>query len=310
MFCGWAGPFGGCRTSALYHQQASEITALCASKASKAKIAEKSKQTGINLDHSGRAVMANALANIPRISEQPMDGISVEVAHDGLLGNWPQQVYLNLFFYTRDPKNPNYFGLDKLQDRYDEYPFKNVSRYTGVIATQCLSSLRGLLRGDIPPQFKFFNGRSAKVGRQLYGSDFLRGSPVPLQAEHFKWTAAMSFTFLIHAVAFLHPLITDHQEAMWVNLKQHQEYLLGLLQWQARVKDILALDVKIREHQLGWRAIWQFKPLYKFKLHVILHACHNWLMTAPPRAHWCLKGNGLATMQRVCSTQCEFACAR
>jgi hypothetical protein len=54
--------------------------------------------------------------------------ISAEIAHDELLGNWPQQCYLTLFFYTRDTRNPNYFGLEKLQHRYDEYGWKGCSK--------------------------------------------------------------------------------------------------------------------------------------------------------------------------------------
>jgi hypothetical protein len=67
-----------------------------------------------------------------------------------------------------------------------------------------------------------FKGRSAKFGKQIYGANYRKGMPVPLKEQNFKWTAAMSFSLLIHAVALLSPLIKDHEEPMWVNFKLHQ----------------------------------------------------------------------------------------
>lgn len=120
-------------------------------------------------------------------------------------------------------------------------------------------------RGDIPPNFTFFKGRSVKFGKQLYGNDYVAGIPVPMLAESFKWTAAMFLTFLTHTVALLSLLIKYHDEPMWVNLKLHQRFLLALLQWSATVRQLRQIDLQIREHQLGMRRIWQFKPLYKYK---------------------------------------------
>ena len=113
---------------------------------------------------------------------------------------------------------------------------------------------------------------------------------VPLQSDNFKWTAAMAFTFLIHSIAFLSPLIKDSSEPMWINFKKHQQYLMGLMQWSGSTAYILQLDLQIREHHEGWIAIFQFRALHKFKNHVILHGCKNWLYTVPPRVGWCLKG--------------------
>jgi hypothetical protein len=101
----------------------------------------------------------------------------------------------------------------------------------------------------------------------------------------------MAYVFAIHCIAFLSPLIKDHEEPMWLNLKQHQQYLIGLLQWSAKVKHIKELDLQIRQHQADFLKIWQYKPLYRYKLHAILHAAYNWLYVGPLRASWCLKGN-------------------
>ena len=122
----------------------------------------------------------------------------------------------------------------------------------------------------------------------------------PLQSDPFKWTAAMSFTFLIHSIAFLSPLITEPDEPMWVNFKQHQRYLMGLMSWSASVKYIMMIDVQIREHQCGWMAIIPFRVLYRFKLHAVLHACKNWIENCPPRLGWCLKGEGCALWACAC----------
>jgi hypothetical protein len=205
----------------------------------------------------------------------------MELAHDEYLGSWPEQVSLTLFFYTRDKKNPNYFGPEALQDRYDEYDWK------------------GAQRSDIPPPFPVFKGRNYDAGVKLYGDKMTKGQVVPQQSESFKWKASMSYTFAIHAIAFLAPLIKDKAEPMWVNLRKHQEYLMTLNQWSAKVKHILKLDLLIREHQAGFLAIWQFAPLYKYKLHAALHAAHNWLYKAPPRLAWCLKGENLMCMMLV-----------
>jgi hypothetical protein len=109
-------------------------------------------------------------------------------------------------------------------------------------------------------------------------------------AESFKWTAAMSLTYLLHAVALLSPVIKDVEDPMWVNFKLCQRCLLGLLQWSATVGQIRQIDVQVREHQAGQRRIWQFKPLYKYKMHVLLHGARNFLMICPLMANWCLKG--------------------
>ena len=148
-------------------------------------------------------------------------------------------------------------------------------------------------RNDVPPQFPFFKGREAKKGKELYGDDYVAGTPVPLLADNFKWTAAMSFTFLVHGVALLSPLIKQKDEPMWVNFKLHQRFLLGLLQWSATIGQIRQLDLQIRQHAAGQRAIWQFQALVKFKNHAELHAADNFLRICPPRAGWCLKGNAL-----------------
>ena len=100
----------------------------------------------------------------------------------------------------------------------------------------------------------------------------------------------MAFTFLIHSIAFLSPLIKDSSEPMWINFKKHQRYLMGLMQWSGSTAYILQLDLQIREHHEGWIAIFQFRALHKFKNHVILHGCKNWLYTVPPRVGWFLKG--------------------
>lgn len=146
-------------------------------------------------------------------------------------------------------------------------------------------------RSDIPPIFGEFKGRGPKVGKALYGDMYVKGMPVPLQAENFKWTAAISFTFLLHAVTFLSPLIKDHDEPMWKNFKLHQRYLIGLMQWSASVGEIVQLDVLIREHQHGLLAIWQWNPFYRFKNHAACHGPRNFLYTCPLRAGWCLKGD-------------------
>jgi hypothetical protein len=70
--------------------------------------------------------------------------------------------------------------------------------------------------------FGFLKGRGVKIGQKLYGSNYRKGMPVPLQSQPLKWTAAMSFSFAIHCIALMAPLITDHQEPMWLNLQKHQ----------------------------------------------------------------------------------------
>ena len=92
-----------------------------------------SQETGVNLDTRGFSALPHAYAQVPYVDQHMMDFVSIEAAHDELLGNWPQQVYCNCFFYCRDTKNPNYFGLEALKARYDEYDFKGMSRWASAI---------------------------------------------------------------------------------------------------------------------------------------------------------------------------------
>ena len=130
----------------------------------------------------------------------------------------------------------------------------------------------------------------------------MNGMPVPQLADSFKWTAAMSFTVLVHGVALLSPLIKQKDEPMWVNFMLAQRFLLGLLQWSATIGQIRQIDLQVREHAAGQRAIWQFKPLVKYKNHAELHAADNFMRICPPRAGWCLKG---AAHERERERVCE-----
>jgi hypothetical protein len=110
---------------------------------------------------------------------------------------------------------------------------------------------KGTGRSHIPPEFQEFKGRSAAIGKRKYGSSYRKGMPVPKQKEPFKWTAAMSFTVLVHIIAVLHPLIRSHNCPQWISLLQHQRYVLSLLKWSGSIKEIHCVDNLIRQHQHG-----------------------------------------------------------
>jgi hypothetical protein len=274
------------KTSKKNAAHVAEINSFTGSNAARDKLAQK---YGMNLSASQQTAMHTAYHTVPHFKDACHDARTVEVAHDGLLGTWPQQVHMNLFFYTRDKSNPNYFGLERLQRQYSAYDWKGANRCEQAFF-ECSALMVCVLRNDIPPQFSSFPGRNSVAGKELYGDKYVKGMPVPHLAESFKWTAAMSFTFLIHAVALLSPLIKDHNEPMWVNFKLHQRFLLGLLQWSASVDQITRIDLQIRQHGQGMCEIWQFKPLYKYKNHALCHAAHNFLHVVPPRPGWALKG--------------------
>jgi hypothetical protein len=109
------------RTSELYAQQVADVNGIFRSQKAREKEAQ---SLGLNLSHDGKSALNTAVHHIPRIKDRFMDTIIIDVAHDELLGSWPQQVYLNLFAYTRDKSNPNYFGLTKLQERGEKYDWK------------------------------------------------------------------------------------------------------------------------------------------------------------------------------------------
>jgi hypothetical protein len=113
------------KTSQWYADKIAVINAFKGSKAAREKEAAK---YGLNLNTTQTACMNTAYHNVPHFNEVCYDMRSVEIAHDDLLGSWPQQVYMNLFFYTRDKSNPNYFGLTALQERQKAYDWKGASR--------------------------------------------------------------------------------------------------------------------------------------------------------------------------------------
>jgi hypothetical protein len=113
-----------------YAEKIAEVNAFKGSKAARDKEAQ---QYGLNLNTEGTATMRTAYHTVPLFNKVCYDARSVEVAHDGLLGSWPQQCYMNLFFYTRDTTNPNYFGLEALQDRFKQYDWKGASRWEHIM---------------------------------------------------------------------------------------------------------------------------------------------------------------------------------
>lgn len=113
------------KTSAWYAEKIADINAFKGSKAARDK---KAQGYGLNLNADGSLVMHTAYHSVPHFKDVCYNSRSVEIAHDGLLGAWPQQCYMSLFFYTRDKSNPNYFGLEPLQQRFDEYNWAGASR--------------------------------------------------------------------------------------------------------------------------------------------------------------------------------------
>jgi hypothetical protein len=191
---------------------------------------------GYHLDEQTSTVPDHYAKRLPGGDGMLMDNVTIEIAHDGLLGTWPLQVYLNTFYMVRDPQNPNYLGPKGeavLNARWTQFGWK------------------GSLRSHIPPPFKNFKGRSATVGKKLFGSAYRKGMPVPKQADPFKWTAAMSFVVLVHIVAVLSPLIKDHNCPIWKNLLLHQRWFMGMLKWSATVREIFKIDQLVRQHNKG-----------------------------------------------------------
>lgn len=113
------------KTSTWYAERIAEVNAFKGSVAARDK---KAAEYGLNLNTDGSACMHTGYHSIPHLKDVCYDYRSVEIAHDGLLGAWPQQVYQNLFFYTRDKSNANYFGLEALQARFSEYNWRGASR--------------------------------------------------------------------------------------------------------------------------------------------------------------------------------------
>ena len=83
---------------------------------------------GLQLASNGKTVMEHAYMNVPSLKARLMEGVGVEIAHDELLENWPQQCYLCWFFWIRDTTNPNHFTYEAFSNRWDEYPFRQVAR--------------------------------------------------------------------------------------------------------------------------------------------------------------------------------------
>ena len=92
------------------------------------KITKVAQQYGLILNKHGNGVLLHFASNIPGLRDRVMDTVILDIAHDALLGNWPLQVYGTLFHYCRDTSNPNYFGQQALDDRYEEFDWTGVMR--------------------------------------------------------------------------------------------------------------------------------------------------------------------------------------
>ena len=220
------------RTSEVYKQQVKVIGE--STNATRRKLL--AQQQGYSLTDDETKVTFHYATHLPGGDDMVMDNVGVDVAHDELLGSWPLQCYLQMFFMVRDKENPNFLGKDGLlllNGRWVGYGWK------------------GSLRSHVPHPFRDFKGRGPNIGKKLYKSDYRKGMPVPKQSDPFKWTIAMSFVVLVHIVAVLSPLIKDHQCPIWRNLLLHQRCLMGLLKWSASTKEIYAIDGLIRQHQKG-----------------------------------------------------------
>jgi hypothetical protein len=65
---------------------------------------------------------------------------------------------------------------------------------------------------------------------------------------------------------------------------------MALLRWSLTVAEIQQVDLQIRMHQQGFLLIIEFRPFYKFKNHVVLHAADNAFRIGALRPLMCLKG--------------------
>jgi hypothetical protein len=206
----------------------------------------------------------------PGAAERVFELLSIEIMHDIFLGPLEDVVCLTLFYFTRDTKHPNYFGLTTLNQRMQDYPWHSVAK------------------SDKPEQFSPFPSKLKHSGTAVYGEGY-GGWMIPNTDHGLKWTAAVAINFAVHMVALLSPLIKDQSCPMWRHWVMYHEICCWSLKWTCMASEIVAFDSFIREEHELFLSIPQFQPFYKPKFHNCLKAARNWLYNGPLRVTWAMK---------------------
>ena len=255
------------RTSQLYNQQVAEINS-ARTKSARETI---SKQYGLVLNKAGSAVQPHGATLLPYLDEHVMDNVTIDECHDEYLGPWPEHFYLSTFYWTRTDKAGNHFTFEALEEHWGAYPWK------------------ATMKSDIPKLCKKYAGRDMSKGVQIFGPQYEKGWPIPLQEHPFQLTSAAALTLCIHSVALLEPLITNKEDPLWICLCEHQRTCLSRLKYSASIRELFALDTLSDKWHGLFLALWMLAPFYKPKYHNQRHGPERYITTGPGRLMNCIK---------------------